>query len=392
MHLPLACTIVANNYLAYARAFTRSFLDLHPGGKVSVLLVDRPQPGHDYGSEPFAVTFVEELGIPQFPHFAFRYSILELSTAVKPRFLLHLHRTLGCDRLCYFDPDILVFGDLTELYQRLESVDLVLTPHLTAPIEDSLVPSELEILLSGIYNLGFLGVAFNERTLSFLDWWARRLYRQCLHDVQHGLFVDQRWMDFAPAFLSRVEVLRDPGYNTAYWNLSHRRLSQRDGVWQVGETPLRFFHFSGFDWRRPEMVSTFQNRFSFSDRPDIVPLFRLYAERIQRAGQEQFQPLPYHYGRFDNGVEVPELARRCLRQVDPEGRRWPDPFATGEAGSFFEWLRRPADAVQPPLPRLALALWDHREDLQGFFARPWKEDRVAFARWFATRTEAPEHI
>src|SRR5262245_59414976 len=112
MTSPVACTIVANNYLAHARAFTHSFVERHPGGTVNVLIVDRPYPGHDYGSEPFAVTFADQLGIPQFPVTALRYSILELSTAVKPAYLLHLHRTLGIERICYFDPDILVLGDL----------------------------------------------------------------------------------------------------------------------------------------------------------------------------------------------------------------------------------------------------------------------------------------
>jgi glycosyltransferase involved in cell wall biosynthesis len=383
----LACTIIANNYLAYARAFTRSFLERHPEGKVCVLIVDRPQPGHRYEDEPFAVTFADQLGIPGFAHFSFRYSIVELSTAVKPWLLLHLHRTLGCDRVCYFDPDILIFGDLGDLYDRVGRADAVLTPHLTAPIDDSLVPAlvpdEREILLSGIYNLGFLGLAFNERTVAFLDWWKERLYRWCLHEVDQGLFVDQRWMDFAPAFLPRVEILRDPGYNVAYWNLVHRSLAQRDGAWWVGDVPLRFFHFSGYDFKRPDSISKFQNRFSFAERPDVLPLFELYGESIRRQGQREVQDYPYGYGRFANDVSIPDLARRTLRRVDPEGVRWPDPFATAGPDSFFEWLRRPLDCGELiPLPRLALLLWDHREDLQRFFPRPWAEDRLRFAHWF----------
>src|ERR1700710_995458 len=125
MSAPLACTIIANNYLAYARAFTRSFLAQQPEGRVCVLIVDLPQPGHRYEDEPFAVVFADQLGIPSFPHVSFRYSILELSTAVKPYFLLHLHRTFGCDRVCYFDPDILVLGDLAGLYERLGQADVV---------------------------------------------------------------------------------------------------------------------------------------------------------------------------------------------------------------------------------------------------------------------------
>lgn len=393
MILPVSCTIVANNYLAYARAFTRSFLERHPQGKVHVLIVDRPQPGHDYRSEPFEVTFADQLGIPEFSHVAFRYSILELSTAVKPYFLRHLHRTWGYGQVCYFDPDILILGDLSPLYARLDAVDAVFTPHLTAPVEDSAVPSELEILVSGIYNLGFLGISFNERTLPFLDWWSRRLYRECLHDVPRGLFVDQRWMDFAPAFLPHIEVLRDPGYNAAYWNLVHRRVEQRDGQWLVNGEPLRFYHFSGYDFRRPELISKFQNRYSLADRPDVAPLFRLYRESIELEGQEEVQYFPYHYGQFDNGVPVPEVARRALQQVDPEAKRWPDPFAAGRPDSYFDWLRElVAENGSFPLPRLALLLWDRREDIQRFFSRPWAEDGLRFAHWLVGSTGAPEHI
>ena len=50
----------------------------------------------------------------------------------------------------------------------------------------------------------------------------------------------------------------------------------------VNGVPLRFFHFSGYDFRRPELISKFQNRHTFKDRPDVAPLFRLYAESIGR--------------------------------------------------------------------------------------------------------------
>jgi len=79
-----------------------------------------------------------------------------------------VHQRTGCPSLLYFDPDILVLGSLGELYERLQRADLVMTPHVAAPIEDDRTPGERDFLLSGIYNLGFLGVAFNDRTLAFL--------------------------------------------------------------------------------------------------------------------------------------------------------------------------------------------------------------------------------
>ncbi|HKI06225.1 MAG TPA: glycosyltransferase [Thermoanaerobaculia bacterium] len=390
MNPPHACSIVANNYLAYARVFTRSFLERHPEGKVHVLIVDRPLPGHRYEDEPFAVTFAHELGIPAFSHFAFRYSLLELNTAVKPYYLLHLRRTEGIDRLCYFDPDILVTGDLSGLYGRLDAADAVLTPHLTAPLEDLGLPSELDILLAGTYNLGFLGLAFNERTLAFVDWWARRLYRDCLHEVERGLFVDQRWMDLAPSFLQRVDVLRDPGFNMAYWNLPHRSLTGKNGAWEVNGTPLRFFHFSGYDPRRPEIVSKYQNRYSLADRPDLAALFRLYGERIREEGHEEVQGVPYGYGTFDNGAAIPVVARKALRLTDPEGRRWPDPFAAAGPDSFFQWLRQAEDLSSIPLPRLALMMWDDQPALRRLFPELWRgKDRIAFAQWLLAEDHLP---
>ncbi len=383
MKSPVACTIVANNYLAYARVFCRSFLSQHPDGRVYVLIVDRPHPGLRYEDEPFETVFVEDLGIPGFAHYAFRYSILELNTAVKPWFLRHLHRKLGCDRLCYFDPDIQVLGDLSPIYDRLGEADALLTPHITAPIEDSLIPGERDFLLSGVYNLGFLGLACNERTLPFLDWWHRRLYRECLHAVDRGLFVDQRWMDFAPSFLARTEVWRDPGCNVAYWNLMHRTLEHRDGGWWVGDAPVRFFHFSGYMLDRRELISKYQNRFTLNQRPDVQPLFRKYGERLIAEGHPELQAIPYAYGSFEDGTPVPGAARRMLQTVDPEGRRWPDPFSASGPDSFLGWLQSPDDRrATVRLPRIALVIWDQRFDLQQVFPSPDRKNRLSFAEWF----------
>lgn len=389
MSVPAACTIVSNNYLAFARVFARSFRERHPDGRVFVLFVDRPHPAVDAAAEPFTSLFAEDLEIPSFRSLAFRYSILELNTAVKPYLLAHLHRRYGCERICYFDPDILVTGDLSPLYERLREADALLTPHLTAPLEDAAIPSERDILLSGIYNLGFLGLAFNERTLAFLGWWQRRLHGDCRHQVERGLFVDQRWMDFAPALLPRAEVLHDPGCNMAYWNLAHRWLEGEGDRWQVRQgdpgapsVPLRFYHFSGFDPRKPGEISKYQNRFTLGERPDLAPLYGSYARQLLAAGYEEHGGIPYAYDRFDDGTPIRPAFRTGLRLVDPEGRRWPDPFATGPAngGGYLGWLHQLVPVA--PLRRLnraALLAWDLDPSLQLRFPHPAGDDFATFA-------------
>ena len=388
---PVACSIVSNNYLPFARVFARSLLEHHPDAEIYVCLVDRPHPSLSYDDEPFEVVFAEQLDIPRFQNFAFRYSILELNTAVKPFFLRYLHEEKGCSQLCYFDPDILVTADLGELYERVATSDAVLTPHILEPIDDQASPGETDFLLSGSYNLGFLGLRFHDATLRFLSWWEDRLYRLCLNRVEEGLFVDQRWMDLAPSFLDEVSILHDPGYNVAYWNLVHRRVDRRDGAHWVGDARLRFFHFSGFHPEQLEAISKHQDRFRLSERPDLADLFDDYRRRLLGEGYRQMVDLPYAFSDFDNGVRIPLAARRALQEEDPEGERWPDPFATGGAASFYRWLRGPRSPKNAlGIPRIALAFRDMRQDLRRTFADPEGRDRRAFVSWLASTQDLDE--
>ncbi|MDA8018740.1 MAG: methyltransferase domain-containing protein [Thermoanaerobaculia bacterium] len=388
---PVACSIASNNYLPFVRVLARSFLEHHPDGRFFVCLVDQPHPRIPYEEEPFEVVLVRDLGIPSFRNLAFRYSVVELNTAVKPFFLRYLHDRQGAACACYFDPDILVTSDLGPLYDALREVDAVLTPHILQPLEDKASPADRDFLLTGTFNLGFVGFRFTEASRRFLDWWQRKLFDECLHEIERGLFVDQRWMDLAPSFLPQVEILRDPGYNVAYWNLAHRTLTETKSGWALAEGPLRFFHFSGFDPHAVDRVSKYQNRFRLSQRPDLGPLFFNYRDQLLDAGYERLSSLPYAYGEFSNGVRVPLSARRALAEEDRAGSIWADPFdveAEGEGRarslpSFYDWLRgSTAEVCGIGLPRICQQVWEARPDVQKTFPQPESADLIPFARWF----------
>ena len=83
----IICTIIAKNYLAQARCLAESFYAQHPDGRMFVLLVDQPDDCFEPDDEPFTVVLIPELAIPRFAQMAFRYTVLELSTAVKPFFI-----------------------------------------------------------------------------------------------------------------------------------------------------------------------------------------------------------------------------------------------------------------------------------------------------------------
>jgi len=141
-------------------------------------------------------------------------------------------RRQGYDRVIYLDPDILVIDRLVDVERLLdEGAAAVVTPHLTAPLDDDeLVPSDLHILRAGAYNLGFLALGNLPASDDFIHWWEGKLEHGAASDQARGLFTDQRWVDLAPGMFGEFAILRDVGYNAAYWNLPHRPITRKNNI------------------------------------------------------------------------------------------------------------------------------------------------------------------
>lgn len=392
----VACTIIARNYLAYARVLAQSFLDHHPRSRFVVLLVDRVDGCFDPEREPFDVLEVEQLdNVPELRQFLFKYRLLELATAVKP-YLLERLLDEGAERVLYLDPDIWVLHPLLPVLEGLNRGVAVLTPHIDQPLDDGAVPDELTLLRTGLYNLGFIGLRATAEARRLLGWWQERLFDRCVDRADQGLFVDQRWMDLAPLLFDGVEVLKQPGLNVAYWNLAHRSVVRFSGQETPGSKrgavapgrpdagtaaeppylangePLYFFHFSGLDPERPDRVSKYQDRFRLADlddRGDAGEIIRRYAARVAAAGHGDCCRWPCAFSRFDNGVEIPDAARSLFLSLDVHRRRrFGDPFRTAEAGaSFFNWMNGPRRLSRPYLSRLHRYLLRTRSDLRSAF-------------------------
>jgi hypothetical protein len=338
-------TILSKNYLAHARTLAHSYLAHHPQGQVFVCLVDKVDGDFDPHREPFQTFLAEDLGIPNWSAFSFRYNIVELNTAVKPFALAHLLRDRGLDHVVYLDPDIVVYHSLHELDHLLDRYSVVLTPHILQPASDSEIDLELRRFRYGMCNLGFVAVSRQADLDGLLIWWQRRLSRYCTYDPSSGLFLDQKWMDLAPSLFPGIHMWRDPACNVAWWNFAQRPITCRDGAYVIGESPLKFVHFSGFTVERSEQVTLRNERFSLSGLSEATQaLMRDYRERLLRNGYETVRRLAFAYEVFDDGSLISDAARRLYRQLDPAGERWPNPYETGP-GTFFELWNSPRRRV-----------------------------------------------
>jgi glycosyltransferase involved in cell wall biosynthesis/SAM-dependent methyltransferase/outer membrane murein-binding lipoprotein Lpp len=384
-----ACTIIAKNYLAHARVLAESFYEHHPDGTFTTLVVDEVEGYLDPGAERFDLVTAAELGIEDFDLMATAYDVMELSTAVKPWFLRYLLHERKMDSVVYLDPDIRIFDPMDELESLLSEHGLVLIPHATAPMpRDGKKPSESDILIAGVYNLGFLAVKSGPQTDRQLDWWSERLRTDCKVAPERGYFVDQRWIDFIHGIADDFYVLKDPEYNVAYWNLHGRDFTFEDGRYYADGRPLRFFHFSGFDPDRRHMLSKHQTRILLSDNPALTRICDEYADALLEQGYGTVKTWPYTYAMLANGIKLDRVMRGLYLEGREAGLLEEPIFQPAGAESFVAWLNEPAEKGERfGITRYLYALYLSRPDLQRAFAKLDADSNVAqkYAGWVAGR-------
>ena len=381
-----ACTIVARNYLAHARVLARSFLEHHPGSTFHTLVLD-PGPGLREGEEPFEVVAPGDLFTPEeWGPLWFGYSITELATAVKPRLLGHLLDRYG-DTATYFDPDIRFYRPMSWLEGLSAEHAVVLTPHTVHPVpQDPRTPAELFILRSGAHNLGFISVSPAARP--FLEWWWQRLERQCLTAPERGLFVDQRWMDLAPALFD-CHLIKDATVNVAHWNLGPRQVTASGDGFLVNGEPLTFFHFSSFDPHRPWLLGRHAGpapRALLSESPALRRLCDEYRAELLAVGYDEVSRCRLDQDTLPDGVVLDERARRVYREavapVDPTARLAGVPHPLLDPAGLVSWLQEPEDPAHPAwLSRYLMRLHRDRRDLKKAFPQVPGADEGRFLAW-----------
>jgi hypothetical protein len=380
-------TVVAKNFVPSARILAESFRRYHPEIPFFVILTDKVDGYFDPAAEPFQLLTLDDLAIPHSERFCFHYSRHQVAVATKAYLLSYL-LDHGFTAAVFFDADILILGNLRPLFDAVEQQAILLTPHLLAPLSgEDRASRELNILLAGTYNAGFLGVSENSATRSFLAWWQDRLYQHCCHAVERGMHHDQHWLDLVPVYFDGVRIFRDPVYNVAYWGLPERNIHVPENLSPVDTRSCRFFHFSGFDPEQPRTVTRYSPRLTMGNVGPAVSLFDRYAALLKAAGHSVAKQWPYAYGYFDNGVAIPAVARRLYLGLADSAAQFGDPFRTAAAESYFNWLNQPVDVSPNPaliITHLWQAIYQERADVRSVYPEPFGANRKGFVKWAAT--------
>ncbi len=359
----LAYTIVTRNHFFLAAALAENFRQFNPTGRFLIVVADADDPATQepvwdwltpshrawlnyvspksfFGRE--SLCSARQICPTDFWSLAFQYSPLELTCCLKGRVAEALILR-GETQLLYLDADTRIF-DSTEncLAPILATGGVLLTPHLQSPLpNDRCYPNNVDLLRSGVFNGGVLGFVESSVNASdvhgFLRWWNQCNLHNCIVDPHQGLFVDQRWLDQAPAYFSTVKISRHWGLNVGYWNLHDRRLANINRQWTVSpssvvrtgnhtEHPehqeparLQVFHFSGADRVAPDgsssshRLSRHQNRHGLKALPEVASLIQQYLASWQSHDWLSYQSIPYAYGHLPTGTEILPRWREAYR-------------------------------------------------------------------------------
>ena len=322
-----------------------------------------------------------------FHTFCFKYSLLELNTAVKPFMFLKLFGEFSYDWVLYFDPDIELYNPLKPVVEALHAgATFVLTPHLLEPAENDAPRDDLDIMRAGTYNLGFLACSRQPETEPNLRWWGRRLLSHCVREPKRGLFVDQKFMDLLPGFADHVRVLRDPTLNVAYWNLKQRPLSRNGKTWMIGGAPLTFFHFSGVDPYDTSILSKHTHHFRGEAlTPPLRDLIDEYCAKICAHAPHTETSGNYSYGRFASGTEIHSLVRQMFREVHV-------PWVGNPFENYEAFLHEPAFGCNHDLPVFVTNLmhycWQRTPSLKYKFNLQKAPGVEAYTRWYVENAQS----
>lgn len=386
-------TISALNYAARAEVVCRTFKKFHPDIPFHFFVMDDPDGSRSKKvlKSQAKLFFINDLvrfyekQPGRVPIFAmlFPYDVMEASTSIKPFILLQMFEEYGYDEVIFIDPDTMITESFDSIWSSFKDGDILLTPHLlTFGDEEEAGIGEKAVLMSGIFNLGFIGVANKPKVKEFLNWWGRRLVKFCVKDPASGYFTDQRWVDPAFGAMSRVVVLRDYGLNVAHWNIHERKVwRDKKGVYRVGKDTLKFFHFSGYKPSKPDKLSGYRPELKLSELGAVKSLAAEYHKLLAKYGNAKIEKQDYGYDNFSNGVEIPTIIKNWSRR-GVELERFSNPYEVRDRNSFFNWLLRSSGTDLCPLAAIVKQV---RSDLQQSFPLDDARSNAAYMKWLLER-------
>lgn len=167
----------------------------------------------------------------------------------------------GYDKVVFLGAKVEFFSNPNTIVDLLDKHNAVVTPHILQPLpEDGKMPSNASVSFTGHISTDLVAFKNTFQVKEFLKWQDSIMLTQCRTTPQ--TYLDQSWLNFLPYFVDGVYILKDLGYNVAYWCFDQRGLylTDNDGWRMKDGSPLVAFQYSGLVKGKEHLISSHQNR------------------------------------------------------------------------------------------------------------------------------------
>lgn len=346
-------TIVAKNYTGLACLLGQSVLANSPETDFYIVIADEIGDDFEMPAGQYKCLVAKDvLNIAQdkWYEMAFKYTLTEFCTSIKPFCFNFFFSQTGAEKAIYFDPDILVFSSLDTIWNTLNCKTAIITPHtLTLENEYSGPGREMDVMMNGIYNLGFIALKNNAVANKIINWWQKRLEQYSYADKQDGLYTDQKWINYLPVYLNtqELEISHHLGYNVAPWNFYEREIKKKDNEFYVNnriypaeERKLVFVHYSGFDYKNLNKNTYNNNIPTLEIYKDTEQLMQQYVNCITKSNISRYFKFTYTYNYFSNGQAILFFYRRLYRRIKEDGKSITNPFISEKQNTLYSLLKK----------------------------------------------------
>ena len=264
-------------------------------------------------------------------HLASQYTPFELACVARGRFHHYMSTKRNFDKWIMLDTDIGVLARLDLFWHAMDSACIVLTPHASSPVNSKLaIPHEGNILKSGIFNGGVVGMKRSETAKQASGWLSERLEaygHASAHRQDTGLpsfydfeFVDQIWLNLLYLYFRKdVKILDQEICNLGHWNLHQGELNLQDGLAYFNGERVLVAHFSGLPPKEAlGQVSMYSKLYTENESIPWAIMATQYLERLERT-KARCPTLTYSYTMIQPGSAAKEAsgehAKRFLKNM-----------------------------------------------------------------------------
>lgn len=347
-----AFTICAKNYIGLSLILEKSLKRYNQNIDFYIFIADKMDTDFIYPPNVMQAEMISDIDSHKWIEMAFKYNLTEFCTAIKPSCFKYLMKK-QYEKICYFDPDILIYDSIDYVYENLSKYSIIVTPHIldiNAYCEENIVKG---IRMNGLFNLGFIGIQNNETSLRMINWWENKLFDECFIDTKKGQFTDQKWADLLNIFIPQQEMLisKNIGLNIAPWNFHERKIIKDECsnkyLVELRQSPkketekLVFVHYSGYDYKKLISGEIIQHNIqNLPNYEDINLILTEYKNFIieNKSTLLYYMNQNYTYNYFESGEKIDILHRRIYNNLIQSESKIDNPFSREEI--FYKLLKR----------------------------------------------------